>query len=125
MVAFTLIAVLLLSLTLLTLPTHAAPARHNWAGADSFFLYAMSDKDRVAHLSAMHDAGMKVVRIFISGVGKGSKGSSAVDVPDLEPQTVGVYDDTILERIDQLLYEAVSYGIKLDMSAQARSNILS
>ena len=116
MLPFTILAIFVLSLTSFTLPTQSAPT-HNWAGADSFFLYAMSDTDRVAHLSAMHDAGMKVVRIFISGVGRGAKGSSATDVPDLEPETVGVYNDTILERVDQLLYEAVSYGIKLDMSA--------
>ena len=105
-----------LSLALSTLPVHSAPPKHNWGGCDSYFLYAMSEPDRIAHLSAMHDAGMKVVRIFVTGVGKGSKGSSATDVPDLEPETVGVYDDTILEKIDQLLYEAVSYGVKLDMS---------
>lgn len=117
-----------LSLTLLTLPVHsAAPpntTKHNWGGTDTYFLYALSEADRIAHLSAMHDAGLKVVRIFITAVGRGSKGSSATDVPDLEPHTVGVYNDKILEKIDQLLYEAVSYGVKLDMSDSQHSHTL-
>ena len=112
---FTLLA-FFLTLTSLASPGLSAPARHNWGGADSFFLYALSQADRVAHLAAMHDAGMKVVRIFISAVGKGAKGSSAETVPDVEPRMVGEWDDSVLEKIDQLMVEAVKYGVKLDMS---------
>ena len=98
----------------------SAPAARNWGGADSFFLFSLSQADRVAHLQAMQAAQMKVVRIFISAVGNGAKGSSSTNTPDLEPDTVGVYDDTILRRIDQLMVEAVQYGIKLDISMHDR-----
>ena len=120
---------LLLALILVLLPLSslaspsrslAAPALRNWAGADSFFLFALSEADRIAHLSAMRNASMKVVRIFISAVGNGAKGSSSTATPDLEPVTVGVYNDTILHRIDQLMVEAVQYGVKLDISMHDR-----
>ena len=97
-----------------------APTTHNWAGADSFFLFALNQTDRLAHLAAMRAASMKVVRIFISGVGAHAKGSSSVATPDLEPTTVGVFDDTILHRIDQLMLEASQHGIRLDISCHDR-----
>lgn len=34
-------------------------------------------------------------------------------MPDIEPETVGVYDDTQLEAIDQLMIEAHSRGIPI------------
>jgi mannan endo-1,4-beta-mannosidase len=99
---------------------HTVSARHNWGGADSFFLFALSESDRLEHLAAMQSAGMKVVRIFISGVGDGAKGSSSTATPDVEPKQLGVWDDTILERIDRLMYESLQYGVKLDISMHDR-----
>ena len=108
------------SLSSLSLASSSAPALRSWAGADSFFLFALSESDRHAHLSAMQRASMRVVRIFISAVGDRAKGSSSTATPDLEPQTVGVFDDTILRRIDQLMVEAVQYSVKLDISMHDR-----
>ena len=95
----------------------------NWAGADSFFLYALNESDRVEHLAAMQAADMKVVRLFLSGIGRGAKGSSARSIPDVEPETLGVWDDRILESVDQLMYEALSYGVKLDISLHDRYSL--
>ena len=41
-------------------------------------------------------------------------------VPDVEPKTVGVYDDRILERLDDLLYEASIRGIKVTVALHDR-----
>jgi len=41
-------------------------------------------------------------------------------VPDVEPDTVGVYNDTILERLDDLMQEASVRGIKLTVALHDR-----
>ena len=97
-----------------------APPTHNWAGANSFFLFALNQTDRLAHLAALQAASMRVVRIFLSAVGDRAKGSSSTATPDLEPDTVGVFDDSILLRIDQLMLEASQHSIKLDISMHDR-----
>ncbi|KAF7978981.1 hypothetical protein HWV62_44237 [Athelia sp. TMB] len=56
---------------------------------------------------------MKVLRTFVQGVGTNQKNSDNIYVPDVEPNAIGTYDDTILNAIDQLMVEANSYGIKL------------
>ena len=51
-----------------------------------------------------------VLRIFITQIQQGTKGSSATAVNDLETVAVGTYDDTILDQIDGLLAEAHARG---------------
>lgn len=66
--------------------------------------------DRVQVLDAVKAAGGKVVRIFISATDANNKGTGSVVMPDIEPVTVGVYDDTQLLAIDQLMVEAKDRG---------------
>jgi hypothetical protein len=40
-------------------------------------------------------------------------GLGSVEMPDVEPETVGVWDDTQLEAIDQLMTETKSRGKSL------------
>ncbi|KAM0787328.1 hypothetical protein ACM66B_003417 [Microbotryomycetes sp. NB124-2] len=84
-----------------------------WTGVSSYYLYAMADDDRAQVLDAVKGAGFKVIRIFIAFVGHNNKGSNSVEVPDLEPNEVGSYDDTVLYKIDQLMYECKQRGLKL------------
>ncbi|KAI5477770.1 beta-1,3-mannanase [Pseudohyphozyma bogoriensis] len=84
-----------------------------WYGASSYYLFAMADAERYAVLDALADGGFKVVRIFLAGIGANNKGSNSIAVNDLEPTTVGVYDDTILGLIDQLMYDCSVRGLKL------------
>ncbi|KAK4055925.1 hypothetical protein OIO90_002918 [Microbotryomycetes sp. JL221] len=84
-----------------------------WTGVSSYYLYAMEDGDRLEVLDAVKNAGFKVIRIFVAFVGHGNKGSNSIEVPDLEPNEVGSYDDTVLYKIDQLMYECKQRGLKL------------
>ncbi|KAF9453364.1 glycoside hydrolase family 5 protein [Macrolepiota fuliginosa MF-IS2] len=95
-------------------------AANDFAGANSYFLWALSQTDRAAVLDAMQAADMKLLRIFIARVFAGSKGSSATTVPDLETVAVGSYDDTILGKIDQLAVEAHARDIKLVIAMHDR-----
>ena len=44
-----------------------------------------------------------MIRIFISAVGAGAKGSNNKYFNDLESGQVGVYDDAVLREIDDLM----------------------
>ena len=85
----------------------------NWVGVNSMFLYALEDNDRRAHLDALQKEGIRVVRVFLRRIPEGFKGSTARETPDLEDLVVGLYDDTILERVDVLMFECVQRNIKL------------
>ncbi|KLO18932.1 glycoside hydrolase family 5 protein [Schizopora paradoxa] len=96
---------------------------NDFAGANSYFLFAVSDSDRLDVLDAMQSANMKLLRVFISIVEAGTKGSSAVAVNDLETVAVGNYDDTILHLIDNLAVEAHARDIKLVIAMHDRYSL--
>lgn len=112
-----------LVLLLAIISVQCTNAVSEWGGVNSFLLHTLSASDRAAHLSAMQANGLKVVRIFISGVDVGAKGSSSVGVSELEPVTVGVYDDTVLQQVDTLMYEAAQYGVKLLIALHDRYSL--
>lgn len=82
-------------------------------GASSYYLHAMAADERYAVLDALKDGGFSVVRIFIASVGANNKGSNSQAVNDVEPNTIGTYDDTILNLVDQLMYDCSQRGLKL------------
>ncbi|TKA50408.1 hypothetical protein B0A53_06263 [Rhodotorula sp. CCFEE 5036] len=84
-----------------------------WTGVSSYYLFALYDSDRYAVLDAIKSGGFSVVRIFIAGVGANNKGSNSRAVNDVEPNEVGVYDDTILGLVDQLMVDCKERGLKL------------
>ncbi|KAK7680329.1 hypothetical protein QCA50_016569 [Cerrena zonata] len=96
---------------------------NDFAGANSYYLYATSQPDRLAVLDAMKSANMKLLRIFITKVDAGTKGSSAAAVNDLETVAVGSYDVNILHQIDQLAMEAHARDIKLVIAMHDRYSL--
>ncbi|KAL7769833.1 hypothetical protein ACKLNR_001217 [Fusarium oxysporum f. sp. zingiberi] len=93
---------------------------NSFAGVNSFFLHAFTQQDRLDVLDAIQDANLKVLRIFISPTGQNFKNTGSIAMPDIEPQTVGVWDDTQLRAIDQLMVEAQARGIKLTIAIHDR-----
>lgn len=73
----------------------------------------------------MRASGLKVLRVFLlSTEGMGAVAACAsTPVPDVEPITVGVFNDTILQRLDDLLYEAALRGIKVRMCSFDMTNL--
>ena len=97
----------------------------NWAGISSYYLYGCNTTIRLEALNAMRAAGLKVLRVFLLS----TEGDGAVPacksnpVPDLEPKTVGVFDNTILERLDDLLFEASIRGLKVTVALHDRYSL--
>jgi mannan endo-1,4-beta-mannosidase len=94
----------------------------NWSGISNYYLYSCNETIRTEALNAVRAAGIKVLRVFLlSTQADGSVAAcSSTPVPDVEPQAVGVFDDTILERLDDLLFEASARGIKLTVALHDR-----
>ena len=94
-----------------------AATQHSWAGISNYYLWSCNSTVRTEALNAVRAAGLRVVRVFlVSTTGAGAVAACAdTPTPDLEPTAVGSYDNTILERLDQLMYEA-----KREMYADAQ-----
>ena len=101
---------LLLFATLLVLAS-TAPAppstQTTWTGISTppYLLLASSPEQRDATLNAIRAAGLRVVRIILSQV---------------EPHVVGQYDDTILARLDDLLFQASARRLKVTLALHDR-----
>jgi hypothetical protein len=66
--------------------------------------------DRIAVLDAIKDAKLKTLRLFISFTPANNKATGSVNMPDIEPNQVGTWDDTQLKAIDQLMIESRERG---------------
>eukprot|EP01043_Picozoa_sp_COSAG02_P027084 COSAG02_NODE_1580_length_11851_cov_35.748043_9_plen_228_part_00 len=96
--------------------------QHNWAGISNYYLWSCNATVRAEALNAVRAAGLRVVRVFlVSTIGGGAVAACAdTPTPDVEPHSVGSYDDTILARLDQLMYEAAERGLKLTVALHDR-----
>ncbi|KAI8806294.1 glycoside hydrolase superfamily, partial [Cladochytrium replicatum] len=100
-------------------PPPQIPGR-SFASANSFFLYALQDADQDEVLAAMVEANIKVVRIFITEIYPNEKATNNSGYPDVEPGNVGVFNSTILEAVDKLMYKAFQHKIKLNIALHDR-----
>ena len=107
-----------------TLSTHGIQATggRSFGGANSFHLHTVAPADRDEVLDAMQSAGLKNLRIFISSWEAGTKGSSNPAVADIEGP-VGVWNDTQLEMMDDLMLGASRRGIKLTIAMHNRYSL--
>lgn len=90
----------------------------SWAGSNLYFLHGLSASDQASYIDTLASYGAKVVRVWVTGLGTGcQKGSNvAVNIPDLEPNSIGEYDDTVLAALDNVLAQFVKNGIKAIIS---------
>ena len=101
----------------------ASSTKTSWAGINAPYLYACNATVRGEALDAVRAAGIKVVRVFVlstAGINERGSGCAAGSVRDVEPDMVGVWDDTVLARLDDLLHEAALRGLKLSVALHDR-----
>jgi len=90
-----------------------ALASQSWAGSNNYYAYALPAADQAILLDGMKDAGMKVLRTWVTGLPPNQKGSRSQGTKDVEGDGIGKYDPSTLKLIDQLMVEAKQRGIKL------------
>ncbi|KZT25900.1 glycoside hydrolase family 5 protein [Neolentinus lepideus HHB14362 ss-1] len=86
---------------------------NSWTGANNYYVHTLPTSEQESLFQAMSDAGMKVLRTWVTGLGSGQKNSDNRAVGDLEHGGLGNYDDTVLNLIDQTMLTAHDYGVKL------------
>ena len=109
------LVVLLAALAAAAVAQAPPPSTPSWAGINAYFLYACNSSIQAAALNATRAAGLRVVRVFLLSTEGGGAVAACADtpVPDVEPETVGVFDDTILQRLDDFLAAAAARGLKV------------
>ena len=110
---------LLVCVMLMVMDISTANDDQNWAGASGYFAWSKSDNEIDTMLAAMKKADMKVLRIFLTQISSNVKGGHNEAVSDVEPQ-VGIYNDSILLKVDNLLTKCKTYEIKLTIAIHDR-----
>ncbi|KAI8610842.1 hypothetical protein BC830DRAFT_1172385 [Chytriomyces sp. MP71] len=98
-----------------------------WAGANSFFLHSYTQPEQTEIVTNLANAGIKVIRVFISTFNAGMKQSDSnvlsnnVYMQDLEYTNLGPnYNDQNLVALDWLMQLVASKGMKLILCAHDR-----
>lgn len=97
-------------------PILAERATSTFTGSNNYYAYALPPSERYELFQNMNAANMKVLRVFVNGIGNYAKGASLTAIPDLEHNGFAQWDDTILNAIDTLMVEAHAWNIKLLIS---------
>jgi len=88
-----------------------------WVGSNLYYAAGLYQSDQDTLFSGLQSAGVKVLRVWLDGQDSGStKGTNIQSYPNLEPDEVGQYNDTVLELVDGIMINAKNYGIKLLIS---------
>ncbi|KAJ3223217.1 hypothetical protein HDU81_009316, partial [Chytriomyces hyalinus] len=94
-----------------------------FAGVNSYFLWAYSSDDQKRILDQLKNINIKVVRIFITHIAENAKSTNVGGYSDIEEDTTGSYDNTVLDQIDTLMVNALAAGIKLIICMHDRYNL--
>jgi hypothetical protein len=84
----------------------------SWAGTNHYFLHTLPEADQDEIIQGLKFANIKVVRLFVSAIKQGAKGTNNIQTFDLEPVQVGIFDDQVLRKLDLLLPKLEAAGIK-------------
>ncbi|KAH9936714.1 glycoside hydrolase [Amylocystis lapponica] len=100
---------------------HSVLAASSFAGSSLYYAAGLSDNEADTLLQGLQSADMKVMRVWLDGIGNSVKGTQTTAIPDLEPSSVcngndSCYNDTVLKRMDNFMVKAHSYGVKLLIS---------
>ncbi|KAH8120346.1 beta-1,3-mannanase [Phellopilus nigrolimitatus] len=103
---------------------HHAYAANSFAGSNLYYAAGLSDSDRTTLLQGLQDAGMKVLRVWLDGQSsKTTKGTQIASFPSLEPDEIGTYDDTVLNKLDAFMVDAQAHKIKLLISMHSFNSL--
>lgn len=93
-----------------------AEANPSWVGTSLYYIAGLHSDTQQYLFQNLQSAGVKVIRVWLDGQSGSPKGSTITPFPDLEPNQIGSYDDTVLNLMDTVMINAKSYGIKLMIS---------
>jgi len=83
----------------------------SWAGSNSYFVHGMQEYEQDKLINALGSWGVKVMRIWVAGIGGCVKGSQCNGVPNFE-DNIGSYNYETLAALDNVLVKLHKNGIK-------------
>ncbi|KAG8733406.1 hypothetical protein FRC11_006449 [Ceratobasidium sp. 423] len=89
-----------------------ASAANSFAGANLYYAAGLNPSQHATLLSNMQSAGMKVLRVWLDGQFTATTKGTAIT----ETTSVGTYDPTMLNLLDDFMMDAHKYGIKFIIS---------
>ncbi|KAI1339845.1 glycoside hydrolase superfamily [Xylariaceae sp. FL0016] len=103
-----------------------ALAASSWPGSNLYYAAGLNTTQQDYLFSGLKEAGVKVLRVWLDGHGTEEKGTPLESWNSLEgTDGPGNYDDTVLNRLDDLMVNAQSYGIKLWISMHSYNTLQS
>ncbi|KAL5361128.1 glycoside hydrolase superfamily [Aspergillus floccosus] len=94
----------------------AATAASVFAGSNLYYAAGLTSSQQDTLFTGLQSAGVKVLRVWLDGQSSAQKGTQLSPFPSLERDSPGNWDDTVLNRLDDVMYKAHQYGIKLLIS---------
>ncbi|KAI3396839.1 hypothetical protein diail_11610 [Diaporthe ilicicola] len=97
----------------------------SWAGSNLYFLHGLTGDQQSDYIDTLASWGVKAIRLWVTGLGGGCiKGSTnTTSIPELEPNSVGTYDTTVLEALDNTLSRLHAKGIQAIISPHDAGHI--
>ncbi|KAJ5224970.1 glycoside hydrolase family 5 protein [Penicillium chermesinum] len=91
-------------------------AAKSFAGSNLYYAAGLSSDEQETLFSGLQDAGAKVLRVWLDAEDSPQKNTTFTSYPPLESDKPGSWDDTVLNNLDDVMFNANKYGIKLLIS---------
>ncbi|KAH6674822.1 glycoside hydrolase superfamily [Halenospora varia] len=88
----------------------------SFAGSNSYYLHGLLAQEQASYIQAIQADGGKVVRLWVTGIASNcTKSSRTIPLPNYEV-TIGRYETSVLDAIDNVLFQLHTAGIKAIIS---------
>lgn len=94
-----------------------------FGGANTYFIQNLPELDQDEAISILAAANIKVIRTIITATPARYLNSTSLEIYDVEWPECGVYNDTILSRLDRVMWKAYESGMKLIIAFHNRDNL--
>ncbi|KAJ5677067.1 glycoside hydrolase family 5 protein [Penicillium maclennaniae] len=88
----------------------------SFAGSNLYYAAGLTSEQQDTLFNGLESAGVKVLRVWLDGQSSEQKGTKINTFSGLESDSRGTWDDTVLNRLDDVMYNAHQHGIKLLVS---------
>ncbi|KAJ5147292.1 glycoside hydrolase family 5 protein [Penicillium atrosanguineum] len=95
---------------------HSVLGAQSFAGSNLYFAAGLTSEQQDTLFNGLESAGVKALRVWLDGQSNEQKGTKINTFPGLESDSPGDWDDTVLNRLDDVMYNAHKHGIKLLVS---------
>ncbi|GAB7321949.1 hypothetical protein MBLNU13_g03014t1 [Cladosporium sp. NU13] len=93
-----------------------AAAATSFAGSNLYYAAGLTQSQQTTLFTGLKDAGIQVLRVWLDGQSSPQKGTQINSYSSLEGNTPKSWNDEVLNRLDDFMFNARGYGIKVIIS---------